>query len=186
MSDIFLLLTPPSETGIVKFSTRLTNSVFKRSLSELPIGSEVRIDAVGGEFTLPRGTDQSFVFIAGGIGITPFISMLRYVSEQNIPYKITLIYSNRDRASSAYLDELTDFSKSLPGFNLVLTMTEDGGWQGHKELVDDKFIINNIPDFNSVLFMTAGPPAMVRAITDSLKKLKINRKNIKFENFVGY
>ncbi|MDZ7379022.1 MAG: FAD-dependent oxidoreductase, partial [candidate division KSB1 bacterium] len=73
---------------------------------------------------------------AGGIGITPFISMLRYINEESLNYKITLIYSNSDRASTPFLEELQNMAKKNPSFKLILTMTQDPEWEGEKRRVE--------------------------------------------------
>ena len=94
------VVTSPNERGVLGLCTRLRDSAFKRSLAELPVGAEVDVEEPKGSFLLPEDTDQSYVFIAGGIGITVFRCMLRYIAEEELPYRITLVYSNRDREST--------------------------------------------------------------------------------------
>jgi len=96
----FSIVTSPNERGVLGFCTRLRDSAFKRSLVELPVGADAEVEEPKGSFLLPQETDQPYVFIAGGIGITVFRSMLRYIAEENLPHRVTLIYSNRDRDSA--------------------------------------------------------------------------------------
>ena len=110
--------------------TRLRDSAFKRSLAELPVGAEVDVEEPKGSFLLPEDTDQQYVFIAGGIGITVFRCMLRYIAEEKLPYRITLVYSNRDRESTPFLDELVELEQAIPNLEVVLTMTDDPAWDG--------------------------------------------------------
>lgn len=90
-------VTSPNERGVLGLATRIRDSAFKRSLRELPVGAEVDVDQPKGDFVLPQDTSRPLVFIAGGIGITVFRSMLLYIREERLPYRITLVYSNRDR-----------------------------------------------------------------------------------------
>lgn len=182
----FSIVNSPNEKGIITITTRLRDSGFKKSLKELPIGTEVELGPIAGVFTLPEDTKRPLVFIAGGIGITPFMSMLKYISEENIPYNITLIYSNRDQSSTVFLQEVQEFSRKIPDFKLILTMTEDPKWSGEKRLVDAQFIKNYIPSVNEPLYMVVGPPPMVEAVEGALKEAGIEQSNIKIENFTGY
>jgi ferredoxin-NADP reductase len=124
------VVTSPNERGVLGLCTRLRDTAFKRSLAELPIGADVEVEEPKGTFLLPEDTDRSYVFIAGGIGITVFRCMLRYIDEEGLPHRVTLVYSNRDRESTAFLDELTELEQKNPNFLLVLTMTDDSGWDG--------------------------------------------------------
>ena len=89
-----------------------------------------------GTFVLPEQTDRPYVFIAGGIGITIFRCMLRYITEENLPHRVTLVYSNRDRESAAFLDELIDLERTHPNLRLIPTMTNDPAWQGETRRID--------------------------------------------------
>ncbi|HJX06341.1 MAG TPA: FAD-dependent oxidoreductase, partial [Candidatus Nanoarchaeia archaeon] len=108
----FSIVNAPSQKGVIQMATRITQSAFKRSLYEIPLGSEVDIHDIMGAFLLPSDSSKHAVFIAGGIGITPFISMLRHVKEEKLDYNITLFYSNRNKESTAFYEELQDLNKS--------------------------------------------------------------------------
>src|SRR4029453_14600950 len=87
------VVTSPKEHGVLGLCPRLRDSAFKRSLAELPVGTEVEVEEPKGSFVLPEETDRPYVFVAGGIGITVFRSMLRYIAEGGLPYRVTLVYS---------------------------------------------------------------------------------------------
>lgn len=182
----FSINNPPSENQILTMTTRISDSGFKRTLSELPLGTTVEVGPIAGVFTLPEDTQKPLVFIAGGIGITPFMSMLTYVKETSIPYKITLIYSNRDKDSTAFFDELQSCEKDIPNFKLIATMTDDPNWIGEKRMVDAEFIKEYFPDVNAQSYMVVGPPGMVAAVEKALKEAGVTQENIKIENFTGY
>lgn len=182
----FSIVNSPNEKGILTMTTRLRDSVFKKSLQELPVGTEVEIQRISGNFVLPEDTGKPLVFIAGGIGITPFMSMLRFIKEQGLNYRITLIYSNRNQSSTAYLDELQTLSSQIPNFKLILSMTDDPIWEGEKRRVDANLLKEYFPNVNESLFMVVGPPAMVEAVEKALTDIGLREENIKIENFTGY
>ena len=76
------------------------------------------------------------MFVAGGIGITVFRSMLRYIADEELPYRVTLVFSNRDRESAAFLDELEELERRIEGLRVILTMTDEEGWQGETRQLD--------------------------------------------------
>ncbi len=184
----FSIIYFPGQPNTVGITTRLRDSAFKKSLKAIPEGTEVNIKSITGDFILPHNQDfagsKSLVFIAGGIGITPFLSMIRFNQEQNFKYNITLIYSNRDKVSTAYYDELSQIQN--PEFKVIFTMTEDQNWHSEKRRVDANFIKEYIQDLSNKVFYAAGPPAMVAAIESELGKLNIPKQNIKVEDFTGY
>lgn len=189
----FSIVNSPNEKGIITIATRLRDSGFKKTLNELPEGSEVNLGPIAGAFTLPDDTKRPLVFIAGGIGITPYMSILRYIKEEDLPYKITLIYSNRNQSSTAFLDEISNVKlNNLPkagqisNFKLILIMTDDPNWQGERRKVDAKFIKEYFPNVNANFYYVVGPPAMVDAVQRSLLEAGVNIENIKIENFTGY
>lgn len=182
----FSINNSPSQKGIITITTRLSDSGFKKTLNELAIGTEVELGPIAGIFTLPESTDKPLVLIAGGIGITPFLSILRYLREVRLPYNITLIYSNRNQAAAAYLEELQLLSTYLPTYKLIATMTEDPDWEGESRKVDASFIADYLPKANSYLYMVVGPPGMVDAIRAVQAEVGVSEENIKFENFTGY
>src|SRR5207237_10796955 len=103
-------------------------------------GGEGEVEETKGSFVLPEDTNQRYVFLAGGIGITVFRSMLRYIAEEDLPHRVTLIYSNRDRESTPFLDELSELEQTRAAFRLVLTMTENPSWDGQTRAIGPQFL----------------------------------------------
>src|SRR5690242_14093346 len=114
------VVTSPNERGVLGLCTRLRDTAFKRSLAELPVGTEVDVEEPKGNFLLPPAEEGPYAFVAGGIGITVFRCMLRYIAEEQLGHHVTLVYSNRDQESAAFLDELTELEKANPNIRLVL------------------------------------------------------------------
>jgi len=181
------VVTSPNERGVLGLCTRLRESAFKRSLNELPVGSEVEVEEPKGSFLLPEETDQRYVFIAGGIGITVFRCMLRYIAEEQLPHRVTLVYSNRDQESTAFLDELVELEQSNPNLQLVLTMTDDPAWEGESRLIDTELLHEHLgDDLQSLVYLIAGPPAMVDGVVETLQAAGVPEGQIRPDRFAGY
>ena len=181
------VVTSPNEKGVLGFATRMRDSAFKRTLRELPVGSEVEVEPPKGQFGLPEDPSRPLVFVAGGIGITVFRSMLRYIHEEQLPYDVTLIYSNRDRASTAFLEELRELEQALPGFRLVLTMTQDPDWEEETRKVDAEFVKDYLgEDLDRYTFLVAGPPAMAEGVQGALQAAGVRNENLIAERYSGY
>jgi ferredoxin-NADP reductase len=182
----FTAVTSPSERGVVGFCTRLRDSAFKRSIAELPVGAEVDVEPPKGSFVLPDD-DDPLVFVAGGIGITPFRSMLRYIADERLPHRVTLVYSNRDRESAAFLDELEEIEGGGTDLRLVVTMTEDESWPGERRLIDVDFLRDHLGEgLDEARYMVAGPPGFSKAVTAELEKAGVRPDRIATDSFSGY
>ena len=179
-------VTSPTERGVMGLATRLRDTAFKRSLRELPVGTEVEVEHPKGDFVLPEDADREYVFVAGGIGITVFRTMLRYVADKQLQYKITLLYSNRDRESTAFLDELREFEQQIPGFTLVATMTGDPTWEGERRRIDDEFLRDHLGDLGRYTYLVAGPPPMVEGLVGVLEDAGVPEEQIRPDRFSGY
>jgi ferredoxin-NADP reductase len=180
------LVTSPTERGVVGLATRLRDSAFKRTLAELEVGDEVEVEEPKGSFLLPEDTSVEYVFVAGGIGITVFRSMLRYIADTGEPYRVTLVYSNRDRESAAFLDELEQLERRIPGLRVVLTMTDDPGWEGETRHLDGDVLAELVGGLEGKTFLVAGPPPMAQAVADSLLAAGLPQERVLSDKFSGY
>ena len=180
------IVTSPTEPGVVGLATRLRDTAFKQTLTELEPGDEVQVEEPKGSFLLPEDTSQPYVFIAGGIGITVFRTMLRYVADTREPYDVTLLYSNRDRESTAFFDELGELEAQIPGLRVVLTMTDDEAWEGEHRRIDESFLRDHVGDLSRPTFLVAGPPGMAEGVSELLGSLGVHEDRVKTDKFAGY
>ena len=165
--------------------TRIRKSAFKRSLKKMPVGSPVEVGSIGGTFLLPREKKQSLVFIAGGVGITPFHSMIEYSLRQR-GWQVQLLYSNRNRRRTVHFEELRELGGKKRNFEVVFTMTDDREWKGESSRINSRFIKRYVKTPKSKLYYLAGSPRMNYDITEALHTLGVPAKNIKTEDFTGY
>jgi ferredoxin-NADP reductase len=181
------VVTSPNERSVLGLCTRLRDSAFKRSLAELPVGAEVDVEEPKGSFLLPKDTDKHYVFIAGGIGITVLRCMLRYIAEEQLPYRVTLFYSNRDRESAAFLDELAELEQAIPGLQVVLTMTQDPSWDGESRRIGANLLRDHLGDeLQSLTYLITGPPKMVEGVSETLAAEGVPEEQIQAGKFSGY
>ena len=171
------VVTSPTERGVLGLCT----------LAELKVGDEVDVEQPKGDWVLPEDTSPHYVFVAGGIGITVFRCMLRYIADTGEPYRVTLVYSNRDRASTPFLDELQELGKTIPDFKLVLTMTQDEGWEGESRYVSAELLSDNLDgELADHTYLVAGPPALVEAVTEELSTAGVPEEQVLPDRFSGY
>jgi ferredoxin-NADP reductase len=180
------LVTSPTEEGVVGLATRLRDSAFKQTLSELEVGDEVAVEEPKGSFLLPEDTGVEYVFVAGGIGITVFRSMLRYIADEGLPYRITLVYSNRDSESAAFLDELEELERRIDGLRVVLVMTDEEEWEGERRRLDADVLGELVGGLEGKQFLVAGPPEMAQAVADSLLSAGLPEERVLADKFSGY
>jgi ferredoxin-NADP reductase len=182
----FSLVSSPDDSKRFSIATRLTSSAFKQALFSLNLGEEVEIGGVGGAMILPEVVEGPLVFIAGGIGITPFMSMLTFARAHQSGQQITLLYSNRNRTTVAFLDELEKLAEAWPEFKLITTMTDDDYWPGEKRPIDHEFIKEYINDYKGAKYFVAGPSSMVLAMANNFDRLGITKEHFILEEFFGY
>jgi ferredoxin-NADP reductase len=180
--------TSPTEQGVLGLCTRLRDTAFKNTLAQLQVGDEVvDVEQPKGDWQLPEDTNREYVFVAGGIGITVFRCMLRYIRDTGEPYRVTLVYSNRDRESTPFLDELVELERSLPNFRLVLTMTQDEGWEGESRYVSADLLRDHLDgDLGHYTYLVAGPPPMVESVVEQLAAGGVPEDRVLPDRFSGY
>jgi ferredoxin-NADP reductase len=185
-SKPFTISSSPTETKFIEFTKRITDHEFSIALDNSKIGDWAHVKAPNGEFTF-KGEYPKVVMIAGGIGITPFRSMIRYCADKTIKSKIALLYGNRREETIAFREELDILAKQNPNLKVVYALSEPSdGWKGRRGYVTPQMIKEEIPDYMERVFYLCGPPAMVTSMVDALKTLQIPNGKIRTENFSGY
>lgn len=180
----FSLASSPYERNLL-ITMRLSASLFKQTINSLRIGSSMQIKGPFGVLRLHENTNIPAVFIAGGIGITPFRSIILDEAQKNFPHTIYLVYCNKKIESSAYFK---DFEKiKHPHFKNINVLEEPPkNWQGEIGLLNEITLKKNITDMQNAKYYIVGPPIMVEAVKKILLNMKISDDNIKIELFTGY
>jgi ferredoxin-NADP reductase len=189
MRHAFSIVSAPHENELV-VTTRMRDSAFKNALAGLAIGAPALVEGPFGSLTLHRKQERPAVFIAGGIGITPFISMLRHAAKTGAQQQLVLLYSNRRPEDSAFLTELQRLEGDHRFFRLVATMTDMPQsrlpWTGETAKIDAAMIRRIASELVAPVFYVAGPPAMVAAVRDTLEQAGVDADDVRSEDFYGY
>ena len=174
----FTIAAAPFEE-VARITTRFTTikgSTFKNALHELKVRDILEADGPEGEFVI-KDESKSYVFIAGGIGITPFRSILLELAHKNSPINVTLLYANHDQ-NIVFKEELENLTKTNPNFKIHYVFSP--------QRIDEAKIREFVPDLNTPYFYVSGPEPMVNGIIDILKQMEINQDHIKKDWFPGY
>lgn len=183
----FTIASSPTEDVIqlgVKFYK--PSSTYKYVLSRMQPGDSIYASQLSGNFTLGSNTNKKLVFIAGGIGVTPFRSMVKYITDMNIKSDIYLIYAVSKPDELAYANEfLAAKDSGITLIPIVTDMTQDApGMRTSK--IDSKLIESVVPDYTDRLFYISGPNAMVESTKAALRSMGVKRTHIKTDYFSGY
>jgi len=187
---IFSLVSAPFEPELCVATRMREGSAFKRALAALAAGAPIRLRGPRGSMTLRDDPQRPCVFIAGGIGITPFMSMLRQAAHDGSCRRLRLVYSNRRPEDAAFLDELASLEYRLPGFRLHATMTDMAAsaraWEGDTRMLGAEVIADACEGLDSPLYFVVGPPGFVTAAQEGLRALGIPAEDVRTELFYGY
>lgn len=188
----FSIASAPHEPRIM-VATRLRDTAFKRVLERMSLNSEVKIDGPFGNLTLHKNAARPAVLLAGGIGITPFRSIVVHAAKEKLPHQIFLFYSNRRPEDAAFLEELQALERQNPNYKLIATMTEmaksSRPWKGENSLIEAAMLqrhVKSVAGANGPIYYIAGPPQMGRGLQTMLAKAGVDSDDIRIEEFSGY
>jgi ferredoxin-NADP reductase len=185
----FSIVAAPFQEELV-LATRMRDSAYKRALRSLPVGAAASIEGPFGSLVLHEDRARPAVFIAGGIGITPFISILRQAAHDRLPQHLRLLYSNRRPEDAAFLEELQQLERQHENFRLVATMTaiskSSRQWDGETVSIDGAFLKRAAGALVAPIYYVAGPPTMVEEMCETLNRMDVDDDDIRSEDFFGY
>ena len=167
----------------------MRNSGFKEALSALPVGSPARIEGPMGSFCLHNNTARSAVFLAGGIGIAPFLSILSYAEQEKLRHPIVLFYANRYLADAAFIEALWKLERENPRFRFVPTLTRaatNNSWKGKVGHISSEMLLTHVGTLQGPIYYIAGPPTMVASARQILSAAGVDEDDIRTEEFGGY
>jgi predicted ferric reductase len=179
----FTISSSPSQKDYVSVTVKQLGD-FTGKLNLAKVGDSVYIDGGFGTFSyLKRPDHKKICFIAGGIGITPFLSMLRYMNANNQDHKVVLLWGARDLSEVICQKELEDYSSRLENFQFIPVLSNDNTYMGEKGFIGTEIITKYVTDLQDYDFYICGPPIMLDIQIKNLKSLEVSKKNIYFERF---
>jgi ferredoxin-NADP reductase len=185
----FSIASAPDEKDLM-VAMRNRDTAFKRAIHQLRVGSPVLCQRPFGNFTLHRDTARPAVFVAGGIGITPFRSMISQANATRSSHRMFLFYANRRPEEAAFLDELRTFEEFNPHYKLIATIThpaeETPDWRGERGRFTANTLKKWLPDLGSSIFYLAGSAGGVTSMRLALNAAGVSDDEIRTEEFPGY
>lgn len=186
---VFSIASSPVDDELM-IAMRMRDSAFKNHLLALPEGAELEMDDAFGDFVLREGCTRAVVMIAGGIGITPVLSMLRDALHRDSQRQFVVLYSNRCLEDALFVQELLELEKSALKLKLLLTMTQvrdcAPGWEGMTGYITAQKIRLSCEGLDRPYFYVSGTPAFVAAMDDQLEEAGVDRADMLIESFSGY
>ncbi len=177
----FTFSNSPTDKEFIELTVKEMGK-FTKELFTLKIGDKLIIRGPKGEkLNFDENVKEDVVFLAGGSGITPFLSALRYAHTKKLPNEIHLFFSNRTKKDVICLDELNSISGDQIKIINTLTNEEPEGWDGEHGYVDESMIRRYIKDPVSKLWYICGPPGMTEAMRKLLKGIGVKEENIRIE-----
>ncbi|SRR5258708_4420035 len=151
-------------------------STFKQDLQKLSLGQTLEVSGPNGSFIV-EDPEKKYVFIAGGIGITPFRAILLQLNYEQKPINVTLLYANRND-QIIYQNELDVLNLNNPNFQIHYLIDP--------QKVDEQTVRSLVPDLKTPIFYISGPEPMVQAIETMLEGMGIEKERVKRDYFPGY
>jgi len=185
----FSIASAPHEDNLT-IATRMRDTAFKRVLTTMRPGAAVKIEGPSGSLTLHNNATRTAVFLAGGIGITPFRSIAFRAAKEKLFHRIFLFYSNRRPEDAPFLDELQALERENPNYKLIAAMTEMAksrrSWHGEAGPIDKEMLGRYLQDAVAPIYYVAGPPDMVKGIHATINAAGVDDDDIRAEEFAGY
>ena len=182
----FSFSSSPTQDGFIEFTKRLTDHEFSTALKAAKVGDWARINGPYGEFTF-EGEYPKIALLAGGIGVTPFISICKNATDKNLASQITMFFGCRTEADIPFRQELETMQQANRNLKLHFVVNQPGpDWKGATGIITADMIKNELPDYKDTVFYTCGPPGMVAAMKALIESIGLTQTQLKLEYFTGY
>lgn len=190
-SRVFTISSSPTNTEFITITTRIIQSTFKLTLGELKPGEKVQFDGPWDDLNFDERDASPHVFLAGGIGLTPYHSIIQYCLDKGIQRKMTLFVSWKTQSDIIFDDFFRKAEDTLKDFTYVPTLTEEKSlstdlWDREIGRIDEKMIKKYVQDIKKSLYYFSGPPSMVNALKDTVVRMGVSKEKIIAEEFEGY
>lgn len=187
-SRCFTIASSPTEKESILITTRIRDTPFKKKLADLKVGELVNIEAPLGRFVLHQDYSRPAIMLSGGIGVTPFRSMIKFATDEKLPIKIILFDANRNEDNIIYKNEFDEWVKFNKNLKIVYTIGQDtNNWKGETGHINKPMISKYLNEITNSLFYICGPAGLLNAMQKLLKdEMQIPENRIMVEEFTGY
>ena len=182
----FSFSSSPTETGFIEFTKRLTDHEYSMALKAAKVDDWARIDGPYGAFTF-EGEYPKIVLLAGGIGVTPFMSICKNATDKQLQSKITLFLGCRTPNDIPFRQELETMQQANKNLKLHFVVNQPTpDWKGATGVITADMIQKELPDYKDNIFYCCGPPGMVAAMEKLIDTIGLPKAQLKLEYFTGY
>jgi ferredoxin-NADP reductase len=182
----FSFSSSPTETGFIEFTKRLTEHEYSMALKAAKVGDWARIDGPYGAFTF-EGEYPKIALLAGGIGVTPFISICKNATDKKLQSEITLFLGCRTPDDIPFRRELEAIQQTNSKLKLHFVVNQPTpDWKGAVGIITADMIQKELPDYKDNIFYCCGPPGMVTAMEKLIDRIGLPKTQLKLEYFTGY
>lgn len=187
-SRTFSLAGSPLEKKPIMVAMRMRKTGFKTALKAAALGTKFTVSRPRGSFTLHKDITRTAVFIAGGIGIAPIRSILQHATQERLPHKLYLFYSNREADDAAFLEEFENMTVQNPNLTFIPTVTGNRtiAWPYEKGHINREMLLRYLLGLQGPIYYVAGPSGMVSAMTGLLNFSGVSDDDIRTEEFGDY
>jgi ferredoxin-NADP reductase len=175
----FSIASAPAEPHLF-VATRMRDTAFKRVFKTMPLGTEIEIDGPFGDLILHNRVERPAVLLAGGIGITPFRSIVFRAAQEKLAHRLFLFYSNHRPEDAPFLQELQALQAVNPNYKLIETMTAVEG------RISKELLLRHLEKLEGPVYYVAGPQGLVSGMHELLNSAGVDDDDIRLEEFAGY
>jgi len=181
----FTISSSPSTGGHLSFTIKASGD-FTKTVPNARVGDAATIDGPYGRFSYLLRTKpaEELLLIAGGVGITPFLSMLHYLADTQPDRPVTLLWANRTRQDIFAKEDLEEMQKRMPNLGIHHVLSHERDWPGETGFVDEDKLRRLLGEKErKARVFLCGPPAMMVSVSAALRKLGWSRRRIYSERF---
>ncbi len=185
----FSIASAPGERDLLLLM-RLRDSAFKRAMAEMPLGSPLLLDGPADDLSLTVEDGRPAVFLAGGVGVAPFLGAIRDAAENGAPLNATLFYSNRRPEDAAYLAELKSLAERVTNFRFIPIMTgmeqSTESWTGETERIGAQLLARHLPSLRGPRYYLSGSTLFISGVRQEIARAGVPASDIRIEMYTGY
>lgn len=187
---VFTISSSPTDREYITITTRIIQSAFKLQLNELLPGENIQFNGPWDDLNFDEKDTSPHVFFAGGIGVTPYHSIVKYAIDKQINTPMILFVSWKNRQEMIFDEFFRSANNHMENFSYVPTLTEEslnpGDWDGELGRINPAMIKKYVYDLEKSKYFFAGPPAMVKALKETVMEMGVKKDRIIAEEFEGY
>lgn len=188
---VFTISSSPTNNKFISITTRIIKSSFKLRLNSLEKGELVQFSGPWDDLNFDSKDTSPHVFLAGGIGVTPFHSIIQYALDMKLETQMTLFVSWKTQEEMIFDDFFREAEGKIGNFNYIPTLTEDASldsdiWDREKGRINDEMIKKYVADIKESKYFFAGPQQMVKSLKETIKNMGVSEDNFLAEEFEGY